>query len=105
MNRWVRLHKPGFWQQAQEQFEESYRRQTQTIAAACSKGRFREAGEAAHSLKGVCLMLGLRHLGDICHSLEALGPAGDGEGWQRLLDELEASREPSLQAWRTWTGE
>jgi CheY-like chemotaxis protein/HPt (histidine-containing phosphotransfer) domain-containing protein len=63
MNRWVRLHKPGFWQQAQEQFEESYRRQTQTIAAACSKGRFREAGEAAHSLKGVCLMLGLRHLG------------------------------------------
>ena len=68
---------------------------------AFAQGKYQEAGETAHSLKGMCLMLGMTKLADACMDLEAVGLGGDTVVWPSLLESLESAREPTLQAlWR-----
>jgi signal transduction histidine kinase/CheY-like chemotaxis protein/HPt (histidine-containing phosphotransfer) domain-containing protein len=102
MNEWIRHYEPGFWDKTLGQFDASYRDLFRAIRAACAAGNFHAAGIAAHTLKGACVMLGLRRMGDICNSLEALGMGGDTSLSMALLDSLEAARAPSLQELKKW---
>jgi signal transduction histidine kinase/CheY-like chemotaxis protein/HPt (histidine-containing phosphotransfer) domain-containing protein len=100
MDTWIRQYNPGFWENAITEFDASFGQLTKTMRKAFIEGNFQAAGEAAHTLKGVGLMMGMQRLADICHDLEALGLGGDPVQWPSLLDDLEAARDPTLQALR-----
>ena len=103
MDEWIRVYDPGFWPRAQDQFRASADRLIAAIRDAFAAGRMGEAGEAAHSLKGLCLMMGLSRLGDLCKRLEGAAGSGDAD-WRALLSELESVLEPSLSEMRKQVG-
>jgi signal transduction histidine kinase/CheY-like chemotaxis protein/HPt (histidine-containing phosphotransfer) domain-containing protein len=103
MDEWIREYDPDFWPRAEEQFRASAARLAGSIRDALSAGRAREAAEAAHGFKGLCLMMGLPGMADICKRLEAAGqnPSAD---WRAMLGDLEAKIEPALEAIRKQVG-
>jgi signal transduction histidine kinase/CheY-like chemotaxis protein/HPt (histidine-containing phosphotransfer) domain-containing protein len=102
MNTWIRQYHPGYWDKTLSLFEKSFQKLYQSIRDACEAGRFEEAGESAHALRGACVMLGMRRLADTCLSLEALGLGGKTAAWVDLLGNLAAEREPTLKELRRW---
>ena len=104
MDEWIRDNDPGFWPRAEDQFRISAQRQITAIHEAFSAGRGREAAEAAHSLKGLCLMMGLSRLGDLGKRLEILASEGKSQGWDDLLGEVRTVLEPSLEQMRKQVG-
>ena len=104
MDEWIRTYDPGFWSRAQEQFRGSAARLIGSIQDAFAKGRHHEAAEAAHALKGLCLMMGLSRMGETCKRLELLGAEKRETGWTPLLGELESCLEPSLAEMRKQVG-
>jgi CheY-like chemotaxis protein/HPt (histidine-containing phosphotransfer) domain-containing protein len=104
MNEWIRTYDPGFWDRAQEQFRNSANRLISTMRDAVASGRHREAAESAHALKGLCLMMGLTRMGDVCKSLELLGPQGAGAEWDAMFGDLAGFMEPSLAEMRKQVG-
>jgi HPt (histidine-containing phosphotransfer) domain-containing protein len=103
MDKWIRTYDPRFWERAQDQFRNSYRRLVLAIREAFQSGRLPEAAESAHSLKGLCLMLGLRRMSECCASLEALCAERNAE-WASHVSQLESSLEPSLAELRRQVG-
>jgi CheY-like chemotaxis protein/HPt (histidine-containing phosphotransfer) domain-containing protein len=104
MDEWIRTYDPGFWPRAEDQFRASADRLIGALREAFANGRAREAAEAAHSLKGICLMMGLSRIGDICKRLEVSAAQGNAE-WESLLGELEAMLDPSLEELRRQVGQ
>ncbi len=104
MDEWIRTYDPGFWGRAQEQFRGSAARLIGSIQDSFAQGRHREASEAAHALKGLCLMMGLSRMGETCKRLELLGSERRETGWTGLLGELEECLEPSLAEMRRQVG-
>jgi HPt (histidine-containing phosphotransfer) domain-containing protein len=77
-----------------------------SIRESFSGRRGREAVEASHALKGLCLMMGLSRLAELCRRLESMAAEGKGAaGWNDLLNELEAVLEPSLDEMRRQVGQ
>ncbi|MDQ3002719.1 MAG: ATP-binding protein [Fibrobacterota bacterium] len=105
MDEWIRTYDPGFWERAQERFRESAHRLIVSIREAHEAGRPSEAAEAAHALKGLCLMLGLSKMGETCGKLEAVSIGGNGAGWGEHLTELMSFIEPSLLEMRKQVGQ
>jgi signal transduction histidine kinase/CheY-like chemotaxis protein/HPt (histidine-containing phosphotransfer) domain-containing protein len=105
MDEWIRAYDPGFWSRAQEQFRGSAARLIGSIQEGFAAGRWREAAEASHALKGLCLMMGLSRLGETCKRLEGLAHREDEKGWSGLVGELEAFLEPSLAEMRKQVGQ
>ncbi|MDB5049339.1 MAG: signal transduction histidine kinase [Fibrobacteres bacterium] len=103
MDEWIRTYDPRFWERAQDQFRGSAHRLLASIRESCATGRSSEAGESVHSLKGLCMMLGLSRMAQSCKSLENLCAGGD-PGWEPLVSELESSLEPSLAEMRKQVG-
>ncbi|HKP95359.1 MAG TPA: ATP-binding protein [Fibrobacteria bacterium] len=104
MDEWIRVYDPRFWERAQHQFRDSAARLIASIRAAFEAGNLGEAGESAHSLKGLCLMLGLSRMGEACKSLEVACAHGGAE-WLLHFSDLEASLEPSLAEMRRQVGQ
>jgi HPt (histidine-containing phosphotransfer) domain-containing protein len=105
MDEWIRAYDPGFWPRAEDQFRASAERLIGSLRDAFTAGRGRDSFEAAHSLKGICLMMGLSRLGDICKRLEGMADQDGNAGWERLVDELEIALEPSLEELRRQVGQ
>ncbi|MBW8887854.1 MAG: response regulator [Fibrobacteres bacterium] len=105
MDEWIRTYDPGFWPRAEDQFRASAERLIGALREAFAAGRAREAAESAHSLKGICLMMGLSRIGDVCKRLEALAVQGANADWESLLAELETALEPSLEELRRQVGQ
>jgi signal transduction histidine kinase/ActR/RegA family two-component response regulator len=105
MDEWIRTYDPGFWGRAQDQFRASAARLIGSIQESFAAGRYREAAEASHALKGLCLMMGLSRMGETCKRLEILGNEGRETGWTGLIGELESFLEPSLEEMRKQVGQ
>jgi HPt (histidine-containing phosphotransfer) domain-containing protein len=106
MDEWIRAYDPGFWPRAEDQFRASADRLILSIRESFSGRRRREAVEAAHALKGLCLMMGLSRLAELSRRLESMAAEAKGEaGWTDLLSELEAVLEPSLDEMRRQVGQ
>jgi signal transduction histidine kinase/ActR/RegA family two-component response regulator len=105
MDEWIRCYDPGFWERAQEQFRASAVRLIAAIRDSRSQGKIREAGESAHALKGLCLMMGLSRMGEVCKSLEVLVAQDADPRWNDQVDELETCMEPSLAEMRKQVGQ
>jgi CheY-like chemotaxis protein/HPt (histidine-containing phosphotransfer) domain-containing protein len=106
MDEWIRAYDPGFWPRAEDQFRASADRLIMSIRESFSGRRGREAVEASHALKGLCLMMGLSRLAELCRRLESMAAEGKGAaGWNDLLNELEAVLEPSLDEMRRQVGQ
>ena len=105
MDEWIRTYDPGFWDRAQEQFRSSAVRLIAAIRDYRSQDRFREAGESAHALKGLCLMMGLSRMGEVCKNLEVLVAQNADHRWNDHVDELETCMEPSLAEMRKQVGQ
>ncbi|MEO6096722.1 MAG: ATP-binding protein [Fibrobacteria bacterium] len=105
MDEWIRSYDPGFWDRAQEQFRSSAVRLIAAIRDFRSKDRFREAGESAHALKGLCLMMGLSRMGEVCKNLEVMVAQDASHRWNDHVDELETCMEPSLAEMRKQVGQ
>ena len=95
MDEWIRTYDPAFWDRAVDQFRGSAQRLIASIREAGTEGKFSEAGESAHTLKGLCLMMGLSRLGETCKSLET-GTAMENSDWLARIEILETLIEPSL---------
>ena len=104
MDEWIRVYDPRFWDPdpgAVPRFRQPpYFRHPQVLES----GNFREAGESAHALKGLCLMLGLRRMGESCKSLESACAQGGKDGNTHFRD-LEDFLEPSLAEMRKQVGQ
>jgi HPt (histidine-containing phosphotransfer) domain-containing protein len=96
MNDWVQIHDRGFWERASDQFRLDLARLLKTLREALASDRLVDAAEAAHSLKGVSLMLGFRRLGGLSREMEDLIRVGGSERWDAKLAEIEAGLEPTL---------
>jgi PAS domain S-box-containing protein len=72
----------------------------QEIRAAHQEGRLRDAGDLAHSLKGISLSVGAAKLADLAHFLEKSGRGGDLNNFESGLDELEPVYEATAEAIR-----
>ncbi|GEM_PF-1548610 len=105
MDEWIRSYDPGFWDRAQDQFRGSATRLIASIREAQGAGRLRETGESAHALKGLCLMMGLSRMSEVCRQLEVLVAQGEGAHWSGHVDELETCMEPSLAEMRKQVGQ
>jgi signal transduction histidine kinase/ActR/RegA family two-component response regulator/HPt (histidine-containing phosphotransfer) domain-containing protein len=106
MDEWIRAYDPGFWPRAEDQFRASADRLILSIRESFAGGRGREAVEASHSLKGLCLMMGLSRLAELSRRLESMAAEGKGAaGWDGLLGEMEAVLEPSLDEMRRQVGQ
>jgi signal transduction histidine kinase/CheY-like chemotaxis protein/HPt (histidine-containing phosphotransfer) domain-containing protein len=105
MDEWIRTFDPGFWERALEQFRGSAKRLLHSIRTAHEEGKSKDAGEAAHALKGLCLMMGLSRMGEACRKLETLENRGEGTEWCDRVQELESFMEPSLQEMRKQVGQ
>jgi signal transduction histidine kinase/CheY-like chemotaxis protein/HPt (histidine-containing phosphotransfer) domain-containing protein len=105
MDEWIRSYDPGFWDRAQEQFRSSAVRLIAAIRDCRAQGRTREAGESAHALKGLCLMMGLSRMGEVCKNLEVLVAQDADHRWNDHVDELETCMEPSLAEMRKQVGQ
>jgi signal transduction histidine kinase/ActR/RegA family two-component response regulator len=105
MDEWIRSYDPGFWERAQEQFRQSAVRLIASIREAGREGRPRDAGESAHALKGLCLMMGLSRMGEVCRILEEAAAQEGNEDWNAQVEELEICMEPSLTEMRKQVGQ
>jgi signal transduction histidine kinase/CheY-like chemotaxis protein/HPt (histidine-containing phosphotransfer) domain-containing protein len=105
MNEWIRSYDPGFWDRAQEQFRQSAARLISSIREAGREGRYREAGESAHALKGLCLMMGLSRMSEVCRIMEEEAAKERVGNWSAQVEELETSLEPSLTEMRKQVGQ
>ena len=105
MDEWIRTYDPGFWPRAEDQFRASAERLIGSLREAFAAGRGPDSFEAAHSLKGICLMMGLSRLGDICKRLEGMADQKGSADWDGLVAELETALEPSLEELRRQVGQ
>jgi signal transduction histidine kinase/CheY-like chemotaxis protein/HPt (histidine-containing phosphotransfer) domain-containing protein len=105
MDEWIRSYDPGFWERAQDQFRDSAVRLIAAIRESVAGGRMHEAGESAHALKGLCLMMGLSRMGEVCKDLEAMAVQGRDARLSEQVRELETSMEPSLTEMRKQVGQ
>ena len=105
MDEWIRAYDPGFWERAQEQFRQSAVRLIGSIREAGREGRTRETGESAHALKGLCLMMGLSRMGEVCRVLEDAAAKEALGNWSVHAEELETFMEPSLMEMRKQIGQ
>jgi signal transduction histidine kinase/DNA-binding NarL/FixJ family response regulator len=96
MDEWAKTYDPLFWDRAVDQFRDSAHRLIGEIRSARLEGRLHEAEEAAHTLKGLCLMMGLSRMGETCKSLEEGGEDGEDVDWSAQVASLETLIEPSL---------
>ncbi len=104
MDEWIRTYDPDFWNRAIQQFEESLERLAASIRREGDSGQYREAQEATHALKGLCFMLGLKRMGDVCKNLEAIFTQAGAPRWQAELDALQGMANPSLSELRSRVG-
>ncbi|MDB5103152.1 MAG: putative Hybrid histidine kinase [Fibrobacteres bacterium] len=104
MDEWIRIYDPGFWERAQDQFRTSAGNLISSLRQSLESGRTAEAAESAHALKGLCLMMGLSRMGDLCKSLEDPGLQGGPMGWIGILGDLQTFLEPSLEEMRRQVG-
>lgn len=104
MKEWIVRYNPAYFDQALHQFEESFTRLSDKIREAGSLGRFREAGESAHALKGICLTMGMNRMAEICKELEAMALGGAAARWTENLDRLGEAHGPSVDEWRRLAG-
>ncbi|MDK2956812.1 MAG: hypothetical protein PWQ57_2308 [Desulfovibrionales bacterium] len=72
----------------------------QELRAAHQEGRLREAGDLAHSLKGISLSVGAARLAELAYCLERFGRGGDLKSFECRLDELEPTYEATAEAIR-----
>jgi CheY-like chemotaxis protein len=100
LDEWVRNHDATFWTRATSQFRLDVSRLSEAVRAAIEEGNRSDAGEAAHSLKGVALMLGFQGIGRKAKQLEDLIRDGKGAAWSGKLKEIEEAVEPSLEELR-----
>jgi CheY-like chemotaxis protein/HPt (histidine-containing phosphotransfer) domain-containing protein len=61
------------------------------IREAVAKGDWKAAAKVAHTMKSSAAQLGFFELSDVCTRLEAKGFAGNGDGWDADIVELEAA--------------
>lgn len=59
------------------------------IREAVGRSDWKAAGKIAHTMKSSAAQLGFFDLADLCQRLEAKGFAGNGEGWEEDLAQLE----------------
>jgi len=103
MDEWIQTYDPGFWDRAVEQFRDSAQRLIASIRQTRGEGRVHEAAESAHTLKGLCLMMGLSRLGETCKGLEA-ETSSEAAAWPEMIATLENLIEPSLVEMRKRIG-
>jgi PAS domain S-box-containing protein len=72
----------------------------QELHAAHQEGRLRDAGDLAHSLKGISHSVGAARLAELAYSLEQAGRGGDLEGFENRLKELSQVYESTAEAIR-----
>lgn len=96
LDEWVRVHDKGFWIRGVVQFRLDAARLVKAIREGIAREKLVEACEAAHSLKGVCLMLGFSRLGAFSKELENLIRDGQAAAWKGKIAEIEEGLEPSV---------
>src|SRR5690606_38180894 len=105
MDEWIRSYDPAFWRRAEDQFRGSALRLISAMRESALGGRIPEASGAAHSLKGLCLMMGLSRMGAVCLSLESISEEGPDSEWIDTITSLETYLEPSLEEMRKQVGQ
>jgi CheY-like chemotaxis protein len=96
LDEWVRVHDRGFWPRTAAQFRHDMARLLKALREELAVPRLEDACETAHSIKGVCLMLGFGRLGRMAKEMEDLIREGRMDAWPGKLDGIEAGVEPSL---------
>ena len=96
LDEWVRVHDRGFWDRAVAQFRLDLARLVKAAREGIAREKLVEACEAAHSLKGVALMLGFSRIGACSKELENLIRDGEAGVWNEKLEEVEAAVDPSV---------
>lgn len=94
MDDWFLVHNPDYWDHSIKLFRDSAQLLIATIRSAALASKLHEMGESAHTLKGLCLMMGLRRMGNVCIKLELANDAN--VDWNALVTNLEDYLEPSL---------
>jgi HPt (histidine-containing phosphotransfer) domain-containing protein len=96
LDEWVRTNDRGFWTRTTAQFRVDMARLLKALREQLAVPRLAEARETAHSLKGVCLMLGFSRLGRMAREMEDLILEGRIGAWAGAMEAMEAGVEPSL---------
>jgi CheY-like chemotaxis protein len=84
---------PGFVDKLVEVYVDEAEQRLEALSEAIERGDARALAEAAHSLRGSSLMMGLEKLGALSSELEQLGKGGSLEGADAVLARLEAEFE------------
>jgi signal transduction histidine kinase/DNA-binding NarL/FixJ family response regulator len=94
MDEWIRTYDPNFWIRTMEHFRDSANRLIRSMQADGQAGRMEKLAESAHALKGLCLMMGLSRISNICKHLE--NEQATQSDWKNKISDLEKCLEPSL---------
>ncbi len=99
----VKAHLSGVYGLSRAQVETMLKAASQSIEAGLSKGqKAAKAGdlkgiwEAAHTLKGTLLNLGVQHLADVAMEIEISGRHGDSFPYEQAFQKLRSALEPLL---------
>lgn len=80
---------PGFLQQILDMFTRQAPQNLIEIREAVDRGDFNTLWKSAHKLKGTCLNIGAKRLGELCRSIEKKGKGLEISGLQSLCMQLE----------------
>ncbi len=70
MNEWIQTFDKNYWSKSIGQFRASADRLIQSLQSAHTQNNSHDLQEAAHALKGLCLMMGLSQMAKGCKQLE-----------------------------------
>jgi len=98
MDEWIKSYDPQFWVRTIAQFRSSSHRLIRVSRDALATNNLNEVKESMHALKGLCLMMGLSHLSDICNNLDKNDENTSHATCDQIINELENAIEPSLAA-------